>query len=349
MEKINIFIDTNILLSLYDASSNNLSIFKQLLELMEDEIQVLLPEQVKNEFYRNRENRLSIIFSNLPLIPKAFPNVIKDNEEFEEISQEIATVASSYQKIVRSIKESASKEELLADKVIKEVFDKAIWLNVDDKIIKRAKRRYDVGNPPGKKGSYGDAIIWETLLSKIEKGQDIFFASNDNDYSSQLDKNKINSYLGTEWENKMKSTLFFFKDLDKLLKDEQFKNELDKRETKNSEEISKLLEDIDLKIIDEENRNNLINNLKQSNSFAETHGLINSLRKHSNWTYRQKEALAEALVLNSQVNAIIEDDDVFEFYNNLKLVNTVFDFENIDLIFESIKLIDEAAQRRADK
>lgn len=147
----------------------------------------------------------------------------------------------------------------------------------------------------------------------------------------------------------MKSTLFFFKDLDKLLKDEQFKNELDKRETKNSEEISKLLEDIDLKIIDEENRNNLINNLKQSNSFAETHGLINSLRKHSNWTYRQKEALAEALVLNSQVNAIIEDDDVFEFYNNLKLVNTVFDFENIDLIFESIKLIDEAAQRRADK
>jgi len=170
MEKINIFIDTNILLSLYDASSNNLSIFKQLLELMEDEIQVLLPEQVKNEFYRNRENRLSIIFSNLPLIPKAFPNVIKDNEEFEEISQEIATVASSYQKIVRSIKESASKEELLADKVIKEVFDKAIWLNVDDKIIKRAKRRYDVGNPPGKKGSYGDAIIWETLLSKIEKG-----------------------------------------------------------------------------------------------------------------------------------------------------------------------------------
>jgi predicted nucleic acid-binding protein len=349
MEKINIFIDTNILLSLYDASSNNLSIFKQLLELMEDEIQVLLPEQVKNEFYRNRENRLSIIFSNLPLIPKAFPNVIKDNEEFEEISQEIATVASSYQKIVRSIKESASKEELLADKVIKEVFDKAIWLNVDDKIIKRAKRRYDVGNPPGKKGSYGDAIIWETLLSKIEKGQDIFFASNDNDYSSQLDKNKINSYLGTEWENKMKSTIFFFKDLDKLLKDEQFKNELDKRETKNSEEISKLLEDIDLKIIDEENRNNLINNLKQSNSFAETHGLINSLRKHSNWTYRQKEALAEALVLNSQVNAIIEDDDVFEFYNNLKLVNTVFDFENIDLIFESIKLIDEAAQRRADK
>lgn len=342
MEKINIFIDTNVLLSLYDVGSNNLTTFRDLLKLMEDKIQVLLPEQVKNEFYRNRENKLNTIFSNLPPIPNSFPNVIKDNENFHGIDQELRDLAILYQELIKNIKVSASEEQLLADQAIKEVFDKAKWLVVEDSIIKQAKRRYDIGNPPGKKASYGDAIIWETLLTKSKKRQDIFFVSSDNDYSSQLDRNKISSYLGTEWKNKINSDIYFFKNLDKLLKDRHFKEELDKRGRENSQEISVLLENIDLEIVYERNKNNLINNLKQSKSFEETHSLISSLSKLSDWTYSQRRDLAEALVNNNQVRSIISDADVFQFYANLNLMSPYILPEDWDIISEANDIIIEA-------
>ena len=52
---INLFIDTNIFLSFFHWTSEDLEELKKLIVLMDnDEIRLFLPEQVRNEFARNR-------------------------------------------------------------------------------------------------------------------------------------------------------------------------------------------------------------------------------------------------------------------------------------------------------
>ncbi|WP_298626242.1 PIN domain-containing protein [uncultured Legionella sp.] len=58
---MDVFIDTNILTSLYRLSSEDLENFKKIYVLLESkEINILLTEQVKNEFFRIRDD---IIYS----------------------------------------------------------------------------------------------------------------------------------------------------------------------------------------------------------------------------------------------------------------------------------------------
>ena len=54
--RMNIFIDTNILLDLYHLSGPDLDELKKIIKLHQTaQIKIYLPGQVKDEFYRNRE------------------------------------------------------------------------------------------------------------------------------------------------------------------------------------------------------------------------------------------------------------------------------------------------------
>ncbi|MBU8904257.1 PIN domain-containing protein [Lactococcus cremoris] len=338
MKKTIIFIDTNVLLSLYDIGSDNLQKFEELLKLMENNIQVILPEQIKNEFYRNRENRLNQILTKLENFPTTYPNIIRDNSKFNEISKKINDVKKEYETLKKETKKAAADESLKADKVIKQIFEKTTWLKVNDTVIKNAKRRFDTGNPPGKKGSYGDAINWETLLTEVEQKNDLFFVSGDNDYSSQLDRDNINSYLKVEWKNKKSSNILYFRSLDKLLKDNTFSTAISNG-NQNKEEITTLIADIDLENTFEQEKDELIQELQRSKNFAKTHTIINRLEKFSEWNLEQMEGLAEALINNSQVNYIISDDDVLNFYSKINFYDILFESPKTDIILAAENLI----------
>jgi hypothetical protein len=60
-----------------------------------------------------------------------------------------------------------------------------------------------------------------------------------------------------------------------------------------------------------------IERLVTSNSFAETHGAIRRLLPFAEFTPEQVATLVAAANDNSQVRGIMEDDDVFEFYDAL--------------------------------
>lgn len=52
-----IFIDTNILLDLYHLSGPDLDELEKVLKLMKrQKVKLLIPKQVEDEFWRNREN-----------------------------------------------------------------------------------------------------------------------------------------------------------------------------------------------------------------------------------------------------------------------------------------------------
>jgi len=51
------------------------------------------------------------------------------------------------------------------NKTIKSLFDSAVLVDEDDNILNQAHKRILKGNPPGKNGSIGDAIVWEILIN----------------------------------------------------------------------------------------------------------------------------------------------------------------------------------------
>jgi len=91
---------------------------------------------------------------------------------------------------------------LEADNLIESILEASTEISIDDEIIQKAKRRVELGNPPGKSKSLGDAIHWECLLSAAP--YQIWFVSKDGDFASKLYPNEINPFLSKEWESAYK-------------------------------------------------------------------------------------------------------------------------------------------------
>ncbi|MDD6413008.1 MAG: PIN domain-containing protein [Blautia sp.] len=56
----NLFIDTNIWLSLYHFTNDDLNQFNKLKDMLDAEIRLFVPRQVKDEITRNREAKLNV-------------------------------------------------------------------------------------------------------------------------------------------------------------------------------------------------------------------------------------------------------------------------------------------------
>ncbi len=69
---------------------------------------------------------------------------------------------------------------------------------------------------------------------------------------------------------------------------------------------------------EEKEKEKLILDLENSNSFARTHSIISKLNKHKAWTALQKQQLKQIAENNRQVSSIIDDKDIAAFYNSLK-------------------------------
>lgn len=61
--------------------------------------------------------------------------------------------------------------------------------------------RVEIGNPPGKKGSTGDVINWEWLLTKKLdfRENELVVVGADGDFESELHKGKPKEFLLREW------------------------------------------------------------------------------------------------------------------------------------------------------
>lgn len=61
----------------------------------------------------------------------------------------------------------------------------------------------------------------------------------------------------------------------------------------------------------------LILDLENSNSFKQTHSVISKLKQIKKWTRGEKNQLLEIAKTNNQVSYIIDDDDVADFYKSI--------------------------------
>jgi predicted nucleic acid-binding protein len=295
---INLFIDTNIFLSFFHLTSEDLEELKKLVVLIDNgEIRLFLPEQIKNEFARNRGAKIADAMRKLEdaKFNLSFPLFAKDYAEYAELRGLMKKAEALHAKLVEKIRDDAEDGKLSADKLILALFEKAKNIVIDDELYIEALKRVRLGNPPGKEGSTGDAVNWECLLKEVPNGENVFIVSGDKDFRSQLSEGLPNEFLDKEWSTKKQSALLFFTKISDFFR-WNFPN---------------------IKIASEIERDLLIQKLASSGSFLNTHTVIAKLATQPEFSPAQVEQLADIPKSNNQVGWIVGDADVHDFYKRL--------------------------------
>jgi len=293
---MHVFVDTNILLSFYHYSSDELDALNDVFTDHEHgSATVYITEQVKDEFVRNRDGKIKDAlkkFNDSKMHPQ-FPSFMKGYDEYERL-REIANEAKNLSKsILKKINNKIAKEQLPADKLILKIFKESSSTKVTTKRMDVANARLARGNPPGKKGSLGDAINWEILLEKVPNDNDVHIISADGDYYSVLNEHKPSAFLVKEWERKNKGKVYVYRTLSEFTK-EHFDG---------------------IAFSYDKEKQGLIERLANSGNFARTHDLIAKLDKYTYFSLKEVTEILDAAELNSQFGWLITDCDVSDFLN----------------------------------
>ena len=294
---MNLFVDSNIYLNFYHFSNDDLEELKKLSELIQrEEVTLYVTQQVIDEVNRNRDVKVADAYKKFKTSKLEFslPQICKQYSEYRAIKKTLVELRKVKSELDEKLDSDISGKTLRADQVIKELFGLAKTIDSRE-FIDEARQRYHLGNPPGKNNSYGDAVNWESLLSRIRDKEDLFFISDDKDFKSPLGSNVFNSFLLQEWTDKKESRLFYYAQLSEFFMEHH----------------------TDIKLRVEEEKNQLINELSQSGSFAYTHGVISKLARFDGFSDTQTKQLVDVLMENPQVHWISGDYDVNSFYRSI--------------------------------
>jgi hypothetical protein len=307
---LNLFIDTNIYLSFYHFASDDLDELGKLAVLMADKkLELFVPEQMVDEFHRNREIKISQALNKFKeqKLNLQFPQLCKDYKEYNSLRDLQRKFETVHAELLKNIIINISEKTLKADKTIDMLFKQTPHIHSDE-LVQKARLRIETGRPPGKKASLGDALNWESLLAAVPTGNDLYFVSDDGDYCSPLDDSQFNQYLLDEWQKNKASQLRFYKRLSSFFKD-VFP---------------------DIKLSGELEKEVLIRRLANSSTFAKTHSVIADLSRHVGFTTDQVNAILNAYVSNNQVYWIMSDPDVRGFIDSIVRDNqSVLDTDNL--------------------
>lgn len=296
---VNIFIDTNIFLSFYHISNEDLTELSKLaVGLNQREIVLFLPGQVVDEFHRNREVKVADAMNAFRKhnFKVSFPRMCIGYPEYEEIQSLIKKCSAAHSSLVNELEKDILSESLRADEVIGEIFEAAFRVETTDLLIERARTRVELGKPPGKSGSLGDAINWETLLSETPNSESLYIVSSDGDFASTIEKERIKPYLAKEWRHSKSSEVYFFRTLSSAFKELDFP----------------------IRLSEERLKSDCVADLENSANYRSTHAAVARLREFNNeFSPQQLNRMLCALRQNDQVGTIVLDEDVLEFYADL--------------------------------
>jgi len=283
-----LYIDTNVYLTFYHFTNEDLKELKKLIALINTKnIKLYLPEQTNNEFIRNREVKISDSIDKIRTskLNNQFPQICQSYDEFNLMRKAIKQFETNKSKLLQKLQHDAETETLIADDVLNQLLSKAIYIETTDKILNSAVVRFEIGNPPGKDKSYGDAVNWESLLVEFPDKQDMYFISDDKDYYSKLNDDSFNSYLMKEWGKIKNSEIHHYKRLSEFFK-------------------SKFP---DIEITSETEKDILIKNLFEAYTFDNAKSVIRRLLNYGNYSIKQLNDITSAFSSNNQIYWIKND------------------------------------------
>jgi len=299
MQKLHLFIDTNAFLSFFAYTKDDVEELKKLASLIKaEQVKLYLTEQVRDEFYRNREKKLaeSISLFEKGIVSTGIPRFMAEYPQVADYTRAAKKAMKSKDEAIQRAKKEAGKEKLPADVLFRQILAAARVKRIRQEDYAAATRRMRRGNPPGKEGGLGDRINWEMLLRNVPEGNDLHLVSRDADYISPLDPTAPNAFLSSEWRKKKEGALFLHAELRPFL----------------TQHFPKIKFAVDVE------KRAAIDSLKHSGSFANTHWAIAELTPFADaLTPDEIDELMEAARNNSQVRWISGDPDVKRFYDPL--------------------------------
>jgi PIN domain len=306
-----LFIDTNILLSFYSLNQEDLAELSKLSDLIaQKHITLLLTDQIIDEFNRNREQRIdgAIKSFRAQTFNPQFPQLCEDYPEVDRVRESLKHYEQAHTALMNQITIDIKAKNLKADRIIQSFFSLGEKLPAHDRILDRARFRMGVGNPPGKNNSLGDAINWECLLEAIPAGEDLFFVTGDKDYCSALNDDDFSDFLQTEWFNQKQTPIHFYKRLSGFCK-EQFP---------------------EIALASVRDKEFLIRDLVNSQSIGDTQKAIAKLTYYKEFTAAQVNTIVAAAIFNRQVVWSMEDELVKSFLSTLVTHNSQYlDLESL--------------------
>lgn len=295
---LQVFIDTNVYLNFFGFTRDDLEELRKLrVAINHRELKLWITEQSLDELRRNREAKLAESLQALRKLKPTggSPQVARQLPAFKEFSAARREFDKMINALADQLLEQIVGRNLAADHVLAELMGPAETIRVTEAILDRARRRVDLGNPPGKKGSLGDAVSWECLLDQCPGGQDLYLVTEDSDFVSKVEADKIAAYLADEWREAKSSDVHLYQRISGLFQDKFPQIEL-------ASEFEKELR---------------VRKLIESRSFTLTHTAISELAGYSDYSDAQVRELVEAATSNSQIRWIAHDEDVNEFFRNL--------------------------------
>lgn len=297
-----LFIDTNILLSFYALNQDDLAELNKLIEAIDkQQITLLFTDQIIDEFNRNREQRIDGAIKSLrnQTFNSQFPQLCEDYPEIDSLRESLKHYEQAHESLVTKILVDIKAKTLKADLIIQSLFSLGKQLNNSNAILDRARFRMGVGNPPGKNNSLGDAINWECLLDETPEGEDLYFITGDKDYCSALNDDEFSDFLLTEWSSKKQTKIYFYKRLSSFCK-EQFP---------------------EIALASARDKEFLIRDFVNSQSIAATQIAIDKLSYYSEFNAAQVNTIVTAAISNRQVIWSLEDDRVRDFLRSIVATN----------------------------
>jgi predicted nucleic acid-binding protein len=307
-----LFIDTNILLSFYALNQEDLHELDKLAnQVANGHVTLLITDQILDEFYRNRERRIEGAlksFYNQTFNPQ-LPQICEDYAEITHLRATLKEYEKAHNALVEKLAIDIKAKNLQADRLLQRLFESGSKLILDATIVDRARLRISVGNPPGKNGSLGDAINWECLLTAVPDRTDLFVISGDKDYSSVLAEDELSEFLRDEWGRRKQSTIHFYRRLSGFFKEQ--------------------LPEITMANL--RDRDFLVRELANSQSLADVHKNMAKLATYPEFTAAQAHGLITAVLNNQIVAWSLEEDRIRSFVVDIMArYDRYFDTETID-------------------
>jgi predicted nucleic acid-binding protein len=293
-----LFIDTNILLSFYALNPEDLQELSKLADyITSGQVTLLITDQIMDEFYRNRERRIEGALKSFfgQTFNTQVPQICAEYPEVTTLQQTLKEYEKAHNAVVERVAIDVKAKNLQVDRLLQCFFEKGTKLEIDRQIVEQAQLRMSVGNPPGKNNSLGDAINWEGLLTAVPDRTDLFLISGDKDYSSALVEDDLSGFLQDEWARRKQSSIHFYRRLSGFFKEQ--------------------LPEITMANL--RDRDFLVRELAASQSLADVHRYVTKLATYPEFTAAQANGVMMAVLNNQIVAWSVEEEPIRRFLQDL--------------------------------
>ena len=209
-----VYADANIFLDFFRFSDDDLGVLQKLeSHLQVGNIILHLPQLTAEEYFRNRDK---VVLEQLSEIKKhslkvGIPIFIRDLDASKAFQKTLEKALTSRNELLTEVEALAAARTFRADELISSIFQRVQKIETAPALIERAQQRLSLGNPPGKPGSIGDRLNWESLLEEVPHGNDLCLLTRDSDYLTSFPSLSPSMFIVSEWREKKGGNIHYFK------------------------------------------------------------------------------------------------------------------------------------------